>query len=113
MTMILTPLQEFPLVSPGDDLAGIIVEALTSRGLELQDGDILVLAQKIVSKAEGRQVSLKTVLPSPEAVDLAAKSQKDPRLVEVVVNGDAQLLHVALATRATRSLTGLLYRREQ
>lgn len=81
-----TALGGVKLVQPGDDLSGIVVDALAASGERLQDGDVLVLAQKIVSKAEGRYVVLDTVKPSPRAVALAAETDKDPRLVELILS---------------------------
>lgn len=86
----MTPLQIFPLpgipeVKTGDDLAALLLEALGRAGLEVQEGDILVLAQKIVSKAEGRFVRLASVTPSPEARRIAERDGRDARLVEVVL----------------------------
>lgn len=92
MTLTLTPLPGIPLVKPGDDLAGILLQALKRLELSLQDGDILVLAQKIVSKSEGRLVNLGDVLPSPQAVALAARTEKDPRLVELVLQESREIL---------------------
>jgi coenzyme F420-0:L-glutamate ligase/coenzyme F420-1:gamma-L-glutamate ligase len=74
-----------PMVKAGDDLAALIKERLTGE-LALRPGDVLVLAQKIVSKAEGRYVVLDTVTPSPRAVALAAETDKDPRLVELILS---------------------------
>lgn len=73
------------LVRPGDDLATIVIEALAGEGERPRDGDVLVLAQKIVSKAEGRYVALDTVTPSPRAFALAEEVDKDPRLVELIL----------------------------
>ncbi|GLK73913.1 coenzyme F420-0:L-glutamate ligase [Ancylobacter dichloromethanicus] len=81
----LVALPDFPLVAQGDDLAHLILEGVARAGLELRDGDVVVLAQKIVSKAEGRLVDLAGVEPSPEARALAAQVLKDPRLVELVL----------------------------
>ena len=75
-----------PLVRPGDDLAGLIVAGMKTAGLALQGQDIVVIAQKIVSKAEGRFVDLETVVPSPRALALAQEVQKDPRLVELILS---------------------------
>jgi coenzyme F420-0:L-glutamate ligase/coenzyme F420-1:gamma-L-glutamate ligase len=83
MALTLTPLPDFPLIQPGDDLVKIILQDLDRAGLVLQDGDILVLAQKIVSKSEGRQVNLAGIVPSERACQLAAQADKDPRLVEL------------------------------
>jgi coenzyme F420-0:L-glutamate ligase/coenzyme F420-1:gamma-L-glutamate ligase len=75
-----------PLVAAGDDLAALIEAGLARAGLALAPGDVLVLAQKIVSKAEGRSVALADVRPSPEAEALAARTSKDPRFVELVLS---------------------------
>jgi coenzyme F420-0:L-glutamate ligase/coenzyme F420-1:gamma-L-glutamate ligase len=75
-----------PVVQPGDDLAAIIVDALEQERVRLQDGDVLVVAQKIVSKAEDRFVALATVTPSAQATEIARETGKDPRLVEVILS---------------------------
>lgn len=75
-----------PRIEPGDDLAGIIVDALTAAGLALENGDIVVIAQKVVSKAEGRYVYLKDVVPSAAARELGEKIGKDARYVEIVLS---------------------------
>lgn len=85
MTLTLTPLQNIPLIRQGDDLADIILNSLRGSDVELQDNDILVLAQKIVSKAEGRLFNLAEVVPSQRAVELGAHTEKDPRLVELML----------------------------
>jgi len=85
MTLNLTPLLGIPLIHPGDDLAQIILKSLNHTNLNLQDGDVLVMAQKIVSKAEGRIINLTTVTPSPEAVKIATITEKDPRLLELML----------------------------
>jgi coenzyme F420-0:L-glutamate ligase/coenzyme F420-1:gamma-L-glutamate ligase len=74
-----------PEVSAGDDLAAMIVGAARSEGLELDSGDVLVVTQKVVSKAEGRVVSLHDVVPSPLAGSWATLLDKDPRLVELTL----------------------------
>jgi coenzyme F420-0:L-glutamate ligase / coenzyme F420-1:gamma-L-glutamate ligase len=74
------------LVEPGDDLGAIAVAALEANRLAPQDGDVLVVAQKIVSKAEGRYVEIASVQPSPQAVALAAEVDKDPSFVEIVLS---------------------------
>jgi coenzyme F420-0:L-glutamate ligase/coenzyme F420-1:gamma-L-glutamate ligase len=79
-------------VQPGDDLAALIARSLAAASLRLGDEDILVVTQKIVSKAENRFVDLKTVQPSPQAVELARRTQKDPRLVEVILWDTAEVV---------------------
>lgn len=81
-----------PLVKAGDDLAAIILDAVAGDGLALLDGDVVVLAQKIVSKSEGRIVDLSTVTPSPRAVELAREGDKDPRLVEIILGESTEVL---------------------
>jgi len=92
MSLILTPLPGIPLVRRGDDLALLVLASLAQVGIELESGDILVFAQKVVSKAEGRVVNLAQVTPSPEAIKLAACTEKDPRLVEVILRESNRVL---------------------
>jgi coenzyme F420-0:L-glutamate ligase / coenzyme F420-1:gamma-L-glutamate ligase len=73
------------LVEPGDDLGAITVEALAANRVEPRTGDVLVVAQKVVSKAEGRYVEVARVEPSEQAIALAARLGKDPRFVEIVL----------------------------
>ena len=83
--MILTPIRGIPLIKPGDNLAQLIFNAVLGNELTFEQNDILVIAQKIVSKAENRLVNLTEISPSKEAVDLAKETDKDPRLVELVI----------------------------
>ena len=82
----IAPLHGIKLVEPGDDLPAILLQAIDENGSELQDGDIVAIAQKIVSKAEGRQVKLAAVEPSAQAEQLAAQTDKDPRLVQLILD---------------------------
>jgi coenzyme F420-0:L-glutamate ligase / coenzyme F420-1:gamma-L-glutamate ligase len=91
-TVTLTAIPGIPLIEPGDDLAAILAAALREAGLALQDKDVLVVAQKIVSKAGGRYVELDAVRPSPRARELAAEIGKDPRHVEVVLAQSAEVV---------------------
>ena len=79
------PITGLPLIEPGCDLAALFIEHLDRAGIEPQDGDVLTIAQKIVSKAEDRFVSLKDIEPSPEARLLAYSAEKDPRIAELVL----------------------------
>lgn len=88
----LRALPGIPMVEPGDDLATLIGEGLVRAGLELRSGDVIVVAQKIVSKAEGRAVDLASVTPSARAVELAAEVQKDPRLVELILSESVRVV---------------------
>jgi len=96
--MQLTPLPEIPLIHPGDDLAAVILRSLALADIQLASGDIVVLAQKIVSKAEGRLVNLSTMTPSPRAKELAPLAEKDPRLVELILQESREVLRVRPGT---------------
>jgi len=85
MAITLTPIPDIPLVRPGDDLAALIIAACERSGLAPVDGDVVVVAQKVVSKAEGRYVDLAAVRPSARAQELAAQVSKEARLIEVIL----------------------------
>jgi coenzyme F420-0:L-glutamate ligase / coenzyme F420-1:gamma-L-glutamate ligase len=88
-------LKGLPLIRPGDDLVELIASALERNGVAPRTGDVLVVAQKIVSKAEGRVIDLATVEPSAEALALAADVDKDPRLVEVILSESVRVVRAA------------------
>ncbi len=98
MSLTLTPLHHIPLIRQGDDLADIVVNVLEKNDIATQDNDILVFAQKIVSKAEGRLVNLVTVTPSPRALELAQQTEKDPRLVELILQESNEVLRTRIGT---------------
>jgi coenzyme F420-0:L-glutamate ligase/coenzyme F420-1:gamma-L-glutamate ligase len=98
MTLTFTPLGQIPLIYPGDDLAEILLAGVQNARISLEDGDILVVAQKIISKAEGRMVNLETITPSKDAIDLANCSKKDPRLVEIILQESKSVLRVRPGT---------------
>ena len=81
-----------PEVQPGDHLAALILDAARGQGVDIEDGDVLVVTQKIVSKAEGRLVVLRQVEPSAQAQELAARTGKDPRLVEVILRESQRIV---------------------
>jgi len=81
-----------PMVEPGDSLVDLIQQALRGISESLQDGDVVCVAQKIVSKAEGRLIRLDAVEPSTAAVELAAQTDKDPRLVELILSESDEVL---------------------
>src|SRR5215831_17620308 len=83
--MTLVGVTGLPMIQPGDDLVTLIDGALAAQSIPLADGDVVVITSKIVSKAEGRFVDLATVTPSARARGLAAATEKDPRLVELVL----------------------------
>ncbi len=89
--LTLTAVPHIPHVQPGDNLAELILIALAGAKIELADGDVLAVAQKIVSKAEGRLVRLADVKPSARAVEVAAQTDKDPRVVELILQESEEI----------------------
>jgi coenzyme F420-0:L-glutamate ligase/coenzyme F420-1:gamma-L-glutamate ligase len=94
----LTPISGIPLIRPDDNLADIILTAIQASDITLENGDILILAQKIVSKAENRLVNLATVTPSPAALELAKKSGKDPRVAELILRESNEILRTRMGS---------------
>jgi coenzyme F420-0:L-glutamate ligase/coenzyme F420-1:gamma-L-glutamate ligase len=89
--LTLTAVPNLPDVQPGDDVADLILDAMVAADLTLQSGDVLAIAQKIISKAEGRLVKLADVTPSARAIEVAAQTDKDPRLVELILQESEEI----------------------
>ena len=96
--LVITALPDIPLIRPGDDLAAIILSSLQRAELTLENGDVLVLAQKIVSKAEGSLVHWENLTPSPQATDLAAMTGKPAGYVQAILDESTEIV------RATRGV---------
>jgi coenzyme F420-0:L-glutamate ligase / coenzyme F420-1:gamma-L-glutamate ligase len=97
-----------PIVEPGDDLAHLAWEALGRASIVLADGDVLVLASKVVSRAEGRFFDLTRVEPSARAVDLAAEVGKDPRVVELILRDTMEISRRARGVLVVRHRLGFI-----
>jgi len=91
-SVTLTAIPRIPLIKEGDDLGAIILKCASDAGITFEDGDVLVVASKIVSKAEGRLVSLASVQPSEKAREIARVSGKDARIVELMMQ-ESQILN--------------------
>lgn len=87
----LIPIPHLPHIHPGDDVTQILLAALTKAGISLQNGDVLAIAQKIISKAENRLVRLADVAPGERARAIAAQTDKDPRLVELILQESQEI----------------------
>jgi coenzyme F420-0:L-glutamate ligase/coenzyme F420-1:gamma-L-glutamate ligase len=98
MSLVLTALPGIPVIHTGDNLVEVIWNGLSNTDIILQEGDILVLAQKIVSKAEGRWENLALIRPSMQAIELAEKTEKDPRIVELILHESNQVIRHRLGT---------------
>jgi coenzyme F420-0:L-glutamate ligase/coenzyme F420-1:gamma-L-glutamate ligase len=95
MELRITALPDLPRIAPGDDLAGLVIKSLARVSIELRNDDVLVFAQKIVSKAEGRRIDLNTVTPGARALEVAQTVRKDPRLVELVLRESRRIVRMA------------------
>lgn len=101
------PLCDIPEIRAGDDLAAVLRDSLAQAGLwPLRTGDVLVVTQKILSKAEGRMVALDSVEPGPEALELAATTRKDSRLVELVLRESSTVVRAVPHVLITRHRLG-------
>ena len=109
MTSIsIVPVRGVPMVQAGDDLASLLLGAIAASDLALEDGDILAVAQKIVSKAEGRLVRLAEVTPTKAATELAAKVEKDPRLVQLILDESTEVVRHKPGVLIVRHHLGLV-----
>lgn len=106
--LALTALPGLPLIAAGDDLAALTLAALARAGIALQDGDVLVITSKIVAKAEGRRVDLRTITPSARALELAAVTDKDPRIVELVLRESVEVSRAARHVLVVRHRLGFV-----
>jgi len=101
-------LEDFPLVNPGDNIAELIFKTAQKNGLKIDEGDIIVVAQKIFSKAENRVVTLKNVLPSELAFKIARETGKSPRFVELVLGETENVLKATREILLVRDKRGLV-----
>lgn len=107
-SLILCTVPDLPEIHPGDDLPELIIGALTQHAMALEDGDILVVAQKIVSKSEGRLVNLSTVTPGPRALELAAQIGKRPELVQLILDESSAVLRMRPGTIIVEHKSGFV-----
>ncbi len=105
-SLTLTSLENIPAIRPCDDLAGLIGDCLEAQDIRLQAGDVLVLAQKIVSKSEGRFRNLRDITPGPEAVELAEQTAKDPRLVQAILDESSEVVRKRTGVLVVRHTRG-------
>jgi coenzyme F420-0:L-glutamate ligase/coenzyme F420-1:gamma-L-glutamate ligase len=106
--LTLRALPDIPIVRPGEDLPPLLAAALERAGIALADGDVLAVASKLLSRAEGRYVDLPTVSPSPRAMELAATTGKDARVVELILRESLEVSRVAPGVLVTRHRLGFV-----
>ena len=102
------PVPGMPMVGEGDDLTAQILDALAGEGLSLVDGDVVCVAQKVVSKAEGQQIPLDTIVPSEDAVRLGQETDKDPRLVQLILDESTDILRQRVGVLIVRHKLGFV-----
>ena len=109
-TVSVVALEGIPEIRPGADLAGLIGDAIgrTGGALPLTDRDVLVVTQKIVSKAEGALVDLTTIVPGEQAVDFARRYDRDPRQVQVVLDEAVRVVRIANGVLITETAHGFI-----
>lgn len=108
MSLIIQPVHNIPLINAGDHLGQIIIDSLDTANIEIQDNDILVITQKIVSKAEGRFIKLEDIMPSQKSKELAEICEKDPRLVELILSESNEIVRCAKDTLIVEHRLGFI-----
>lgn len=99
---------KLPLIKEGDNLVNIILERVHREQLSIEDDDIFVITEKIVAKSQGRVVELESVTPSKQAIDLAEKTEKDPRLVELILRESREVLKTGPNFIITETIDGFV-----
>lgn len=87
-------LNDIPLINEGDDLAELIIKSIKNRSLEIDDGDVLIIAETVVVKAEGRIIDLRKINPSEKALKLAKQTGKNVKLVEAIIRESKEIIKV-------------------
>lgn len=87
-------IENIPLVDVGDDIAALILNAMNEENIEVREDDIFVIAETIISKAEGNKIDLKSIQPSKESLEIAEKTGKEPELVEAIINNSNEIIAV-------------------
>jgi coenzyme F420-0 gamma-glutamyl ligase (EC 6.3.2.-) len=106
--LVLTTLPNIPLVKNGDDIARIILNGLCDAEIELREGDVIVIASKIISKAEGRVARLSAVTPSARALELAQETDKDAREIELMLQESSEIVRARKGLIVTRHRLGFV-----
>lgn len=101
-------LESFPMVKLGDDLAALIITAMNGEGLSIDDGDVVVVAHKVVSKAEGRVVMLRDIQPSKKSMEIAKVTLRDPRLVELILQETKNIVKATPEILIVENLQGFV-----
>lgn len=102
------PVEGLPLVKSGDNLGKLIVEAASKQGTPIQPGDVVVVTHVVVSKAEGNIVNLDEVKPTKKAQEIAAQTNKDPALVQVILDETREIVRIGQNSIITETTSGIV-----
>ena len=105
----LLAIENIPLIEPGDDLVSILIQTIKEEKIKLRRGDILVIAQKVVSKSENRYAFLNDVTPSSEAIRIAKNSDKDPKLVQLILNESVKVIRQGRGVIVVENKLGFIH----
>jgi len=105
----LLAIENIPLIEPGDDLVSILIQTIKEEKIKLRRGDILVIAQKVVSKSENRYAYLNDVVPSSEAIRIAKNSDKDPKLVQLILNESVKVIRQGRGVIVVENKLGFIH----
>ena len=105
----LLAIENIPLIEPGDDLVSILIQTIKEEKIKLRRGDILVIAQKVVSKSENRYAYLNDVAPSSEAIRIAKNSDKDPKLVQLILNESVKVIRQGRGVIVVENKLGFIH----
>ena len=108
ITLTFTAIQEFPIIKNGDNLAEILIHLFKKQKIIIEDGDILVVAQKIVSKMEGRLINYSCVKPSEQALELEKITKKDARFIQLVLNESNKVIRAKINTLIVEHKKGFI-----
>src|ERR1043166_2023411 len=108
LRLVAEPVPGLPEIEPGEDLAAAIASAAAAAGMPIDAENVVVIAQKVVSKEERRLVALETVTPTPRARELAIQTDKDPRVVQLVLDESEEIIRAAPGVLIARTRTGLV-----
>ncbi len=106
--IIIKPLLEIPLVEPYDDIGKIISKNIDENTIEVEDGDIFVIAQKVVSKSENRFINIDSVQPTKKAISLSKKLNKDARIIQIILNESCEIISYKNNVLVTRHNLGFV-----
>ena len=105
----LIALETLPLIQPGQDVSKEIIEAITSESISINDGDVIAIAQKIISKSENRYLDISQLNPSEEAITLSTKIDKDPKFIQAILNESQKVVRYRMGVLIVEHKLGFIH----